>query len=610
MTPDDASTVNAYRSGWSEIMELVRTGGAWSGHERTCCFLNTGQTRFANVSGISGIDFPDDGRCVAPVDWDHDGDLDLWLSARTGPVLRFVRNNSEDEARSVAFRLEGTQCNRNAIGARIEVTVDGEKLIRTAHAGDGYLAQASKWIHFGMGKREVIERVAVRWPGGDAEEFSGVDGDGLFVLRQGGGAAARWQPPQRSVELQPSQLATIEAERATRIVVQDRVPMANLSYEEAETREMVSILDSGSTANAESVESTGSVPADDDRVLLINLWASWCVPCLAELKEFSEKADKLRAAGIDVVALNVESAGKDAEDAVPKARELLAEQIRFPFRSGFATPELLERLDVLQEVLLTLRPEKGQLPSSFLVDRSGRLRLIYSGKVSVEQIIRDSRLVEESSDFHLPFAGRWINEPVDRAQVLIDLSEEFQRRNIRDEALRYGSLATDVSSRDRISQDDRLKLATLFFDTGLEQLQEKDFDQAVRNLQEAVRLRPDWAEAHANLGSACRMTDRLADAERHFLSAVKLNPDLIPPHFGLGLIYLQSRRNQKAADHFFAVTQIEPGFSEGYHQLGIALLRLGRKQDGLSRIQHALRLDPGNGQARQSLAAALRGQTP
>ncbi len=590
-------------------MELIRTGGSWSGHERNCCFLNTGQPRFANVSGVSGIDFPDDGRCVAPVDWDHDGDLDLWLSARTGPVLRFVRNNSGDNAHFVALWLEGTQCNRNAIGARIEVTVGGEKLIRTAHAGDGYLSQASKWIHFGLGSHSLVERVAVRWPGGDTEEFSGVEANGQFVLRQGKGDAESWQPPQRDVDLQPSRLDTIEAERATRIVIQDRVPMANLSYEEAETGEMVSILDPTVTADTEASTSVGSIP-DDDRILLINLWASWCVPCLAELNEFSEKADELRAAGIDVVALNVEAAGEDAEAAVPQARELLKKQIRFPFRSGFATPELLEKLDVLQEVLLTLRPDKGQLPSSFLVDRSGRLRVIYPGKVTVEQLVRDAQLIEQTKSFHLPFAGRWINTPADFSESLVAISEEFLKRGFQREALRYGSLAADVASRNWISQEHRLKLAGMFFETGLERLHEEDFGQAVRNFQEAVHLRGDWAEAHANLGSASRLIGRLEDAERHFLSAAQLNADLLPPQFGLGLIYLQSRQHQKAADRFFAVTQIEPEFSEGHHRLGIALLRLGRRQDGMARIQHALRLDPGNGPARQSLAAAQRGQTP
>lgn len=606
MTSDDTATVDQYRSGWSEIMGLIQTGGSWSGHERNCCFLNTGQSRFANVSGVSGLDFLDDSRCVAPVDWDHDGDLDLWLSARTGPTLRFVRNDGGDGYHFVAFRLEGTSCNRNAIGARISVTIadsedssEEETLLRTAHAGDGYLSQASKWIHFGLGNREAIRKVTVRWPGGDTEEFSGTAINEQFVLRQGDGTASAWQPPERTVDLTPSQLETVKSERAKRIVIRDRVPMAELQYNDSSSGKPVPIEASGEEAH------TGPI--------LINLWATWCRPCLAELHEFAEKADELKAAGLDVVALNIEAAGEDAAEAVPKAREVLTEKIRFPFRTGFATPELLEKLDAIQEVLLSLRPAKGQLPSSFLVDRFGRLRVIYPGKVTVEQLVQDTRLIanpSSSREAFLPLPGRWLNEADESTHTLAKLSLEFQKRGLNDEALRFGSLVADIGSRHAISKDHRLHLATLFFETGVEQLTQESLEEAARNLRHAVRMRPEWPEAHANLGTACQSLDRLAEAERHFSRAIALNPELLPPHYGLGLILLDSDRHEQAAGHFRAVINLQPRFAEAHHQLGLALLRSGQKQSGLSAIQQALQLDPLNQAARKSLATAMEGRSP
>jgi Flp pilus assembly protein TadD/thiol-disulfide isomerase/thioredoxin len=600
VSPEDKTTIDAYQTGWAEAMNQVLKGGSWSGHERNCCFLNTGQARFANVSGVSGLDFPDDSRCVAPVDWDHDGDLDIWLSARTGPTLRFVRNNGTDGHHFVAFRLEGTSCNRNAIGARIEVSTGNEKLIRTAHAGDGYLSQASKWIHFGLGSHESIDRVNVRWPGGNAEEFSGTTVDGQFLLRQGTSKAETWHPPQRTVALIPSRLDTVKSERATRIIIRDRIPMADLRYEAL----------NGETVSAMPINER---PTENSAVL-INLWATWCLPCLAELKEFSQKENELKAAGIDIVALNVEAATEEGAEAIPKARSLLRDTLSFPFRAGFATPVLLEKTDALQEVLMSLRPERGQLPSSFLIDRFGRLRAIYQGQVTVDQLIKDVRRFASSSTDHtdssLPMPGRWIIEPDESSHVLAELSKEFRKRGIMDEALRFGSLAADVASRQSMLKDDRLELASMFFDAGISHLQEQNFVEAVRNLQEAIRMRPDWAEAHTNLAVACQMQDRMKVAEEHFVRAVQLKPNLLQPHFGLGLLYLDARQLNKAAEHLQATIQLQPDFAEGYHRLGITLLRLGHRKEGVSRLRQAVSIDPGNLAARENLQKTLAGQTP
>ncbi len=83
--------------------------------------------RFANISAVSGLDFPDDGRAVALVDWDHDGDLDMWLSNRNAPRLRLMRNDTPTGNHYLALRLvgNGTTTNRDAIGARVEVVLGG-----------------------------------------------------------------------------------------------------------------------------------------------------------------------------------------------------------------------------------------------------------------------------------------------------------------------------------------------------------------------------------------------------------------------------------------------------------------------------------------------------
>ena len=102
---------------------MMLSGRSFSGRERNCCFLNTGQPRFANISAVSGCDFPDDARAVAVVDWDTDGLLDLWVLNRNAPRLRFLRNTAPrlHPYLSIGLRGNGTNTNRDGIGARVEV---------------------------------------------------------------------------------------------------------------------------------------------------------------------------------------------------------------------------------------------------------------------------------------------------------------------------------------------------------------------------------------------------------------------------------------------------------------------------------------------------------
>ena len=141
------------------MSDLLFSGKSLSGRERNSLFLNVGNRRdgmpgkFANASFLSGFGLDDDTRGVAMVDWDQDGDLDVWLTNRTAPRLRLLRNDlSPQGAGSLQVRLEGTTCNRDAIGARLVLTLpSGRKLYQTRRCGEGFLTQNSAWIHFGLG---------------------------------------------------------------------------------------------------------------------------------------------------------------------------------------------------------------------------------------------------------------------------------------------------------------------------------------------------------------------------------------------------------------------------------------------------------------------------
>ena len=150
-------------------------------------FLNTGGPTFADISAVTNLDFKDDGRCVGLLDWDLDGDLDLWMVNRTAPRVRLLSNNWANVNRYLSLKLIGQTCNRDAVGARVEVELEGgRRLVDTVRAGDGFLTQSTKWLHFGLGQDPMISRLRVRWPGNtEWEEFSSHENE--YALPSGAG---------------------------------------------------------------------------------------------------------------------------------------------------------------------------------------------------------------------------------------------------------------------------------------------------------------------------------------------------------------------------------------------------------------------------------------
>ena len=174
-SPDEnapGSQILRYDLGWRAINEMLRSGRSLSGHERNCCFLNlgaAGSSRFADVSSAVDADLDDDGRVLALADWDYDGDPDMWIANRSGPQLRYLRNDLSEGKNFVALRLRGTKTNRDAIGARHWSTCyDHER--RRLHSGTKPSCGTRLRTHFfgelGVDWAQVQLRTLSRLPAG------------------------------------------------------------------------------------------------------------------------------------------------------------------------------------------------------------------------------------------------------------------------------------------------------------------------------------------------------------------------------------------------------------------------------------------------------------
>ncbi len=148
---------------------------------------NTGGGKFSNVSDRAG-DGPGvkrSARGAAFDDLDNDGDIDVViLNSRREPTL--LRNDSPP-AHWLAVRLIGTQSNRDGIGAKVKVIAGELTLVDEVHSGRGYQSDYGRRLHFGLGKRDKVERIEVRWPSGRNDLIPEPSVDRLVTIKEGGG---------------------------------------------------------------------------------------------------------------------------------------------------------------------------------------------------------------------------------------------------------------------------------------------------------------------------------------------------------------------------------------------------------------------------------------
>lgn len=175
--------------------ELPGRGATGLGRgNRGFLFFNEGGSRFTVDNDALGLDLRGKGVTgVAKADFDGDGFVEFAVMTSetvanmpAEPIL--MRNNGNDN-NSITVQLEGTESNRMAIGARVEVvSTDGTFQAREIWAGSSFLSSESPWPVFGLGDQRIAN-VTVYWPSGNVELFRNREAGFRHLLVEGSGDA-------------------------------------------------------------------------------------------------------------------------------------------------------------------------------------------------------------------------------------------------------------------------------------------------------------------------------------------------------------------------------------------------------------------------------------
>ena len=131
------------------------------------------------------------------------------------------------------------------------------------------------------------------------------------------------------------------------------------------------------------------------------------------------------------------------------------------------------------------------------------------------------------------------------------------------------------------------------------------FDEATQELQAAIRIKPEAAVLHDDLGTALEAGGRTGEAIREYAEAMRLNPALADAGNKLGMVLGRLGRNGDAIQVFQVALQSNPAAEEIHFNLGNALARAGRLPDAVAQFQAALQLNPEDVDAHNNLGAIL-----
>jgi hypothetical protein len=163
--------------GWERNRQLRSDLGDGSGQ--------AGKITFREIATPAGSDLPTNSRGVAAADFWNRGVCDLAVAA-SNDRHALLRNEVGIGRHWLEVELTGTKSNRDAVGARVTIEIDGKRQIREVQAGDGYASQSSLRLHFGLGEATKVDEMTVRWPASRSEQrFRDVPADRIVRVTEG-----------------------------------------------------------------------------------------------------------------------------------------------------------------------------------------------------------------------------------------------------------------------------------------------------------------------------------------------------------------------------------------------------------------------------------------
>jgi len=136
---------------------------------------------------------------------------------------------------------------------------------------------------------------------------------------------------------------------------------------------------------------------------------------------------------------------------------------------------------------------------------------------------------------------------------------------------------------------------------GTDFAQKGEWNHAIQNFVQALKIKPDYPKAHSNLANVLYELGKVDQAFEHFETALKIDPNAVEVHYNYGTALAEQGKIDQAIDHYIKAIRLQPDLLQGHYNLGILYAREGNYMGAIKEFSEVLRISPGNRAARINL---------